>query len=198
MIRPTMKSRHILSVLALSLVFSSPAAAGDESLIDGLRFETGRNADRYEMRLGLAAYDTGLFSSQRFSGLTLHGQVMFPSPEFLAPIGAPRPYVGVNISPGGERTDFLFAGVEWETYFTDRLYLLASVGGAVHNADDLYGPVAYKALGCRALFHLSAGLGYDVSPNLTVQVYHDHFSNAGLCSRNQGADHAGVRVGYRF
>jgi hypothetical protein len=31
-----------------------------------------------------------------------------------------------------------------------------------------------------------------------VQVYHDHFSNAGLCSRNQGADHVGVRVGYRF
>ena len=197
MIRPTMNLRHILPALALSLLVPSAAAAGDGSLIDRLRFET-RNADRFELRLGLASYDTGLFSGQDYSGLTLHGQIMFPSPDFLAAIGAPRPYVGVNVSPGGQRTDFLFAGVEWEAYVTDRLYLLASAGGAVHNADNLDNPVGYKALGCRALFHLSAGLGYDVSPNLTVQVYHDHFSNGGLCTRNQGADHAGVRVGYRF
>lgn len=197
MIRPTMKLRHILPALVLSLLAPSPATAGDETPVDGLRFES-RNADRLELRLGLASYDTGLFSGQDYSGLTLHGQILFPSPDFLAPIGAPRPYLGVNVSPGGQRTDFVFAGVEWEAYVTDRLYLLAGAGGAVHNADDLLGPVEYKALGCRALFHLSAGLGYDVSPNLTVQVYHDHFSNGGLCTRNQGADHAGVRIGYRF
>lgn len=197
MIRPTMKFRHILPALVLSLLAPSPAAAGDETPVDGLRFES-HNADRLELRLGLASYDTGLFSGQDYSGLTLHGQILFPSPDFLAPIGAPRPYLGVNVSPGDQRTDFVFAGVEWEAYVTDRLYLLAGAGGAVHNADDLLGPVGYKALGCRALFHLSAGLGYDVSPNLTVQVYHDHFSNGGLCTRNQGADHAGVRIGYRF
>ena len=197
MIRPTMKLRHILPALVLSLLAPSPATAGGETPVDGLRFES-RNADRLELRLGLASYDTGLFSGQDYSGLTLHGQILFPSPDFLAPIGAPRPYLGVNVSPGGQRTDFVFAGVEWEAYVTDRLYLLAGAGGAVHNADDLLGPVGYKALGCRALFHLSAGLGYDVSPNLTVQVYHDHFSNGGLCARNQGADHAGVRIGYRF
>lgn len=197
MIRPTMKLRHILPALVLSLLAPSPATAGDETPVDGLRFES-RNADRLELRLGLASYDTGLFSGQDYSGLTLHGQILFPSPDFLAPIGTPRPYLGVNVSPGGQRTDFVFAGVEWEAYVTDRLYLLAGAGGAVHNADDLLGPVEYKALGCRALFHLSAGLGYDVSPNLTVQVYHDHFSNGGLCTRNQGADHAGVRIGYRF
>ncbi|RIK85248.1 MAG: hypothetical protein DCC69_10240 [Hyphomicrobiales bacterium] len=197
MIWPTMKRCHVLCALALFPVLSSPAAAGGESLIESLRFET-RNADRLELRLGLASYDTGVLSGRNHSGVTLHGQVMFPSPDFLAAVGAPRPYVGVNLSPGGERTDFLFAGVEWEAYVTDRLYLVAGVGGAIHNADDLHNPTRYKALGCRALFHLSAGLGYDIGPNLTVQVYHDHFSNAGLCSRNQGADHAGVRVGYRF
>lgn len=54
MIRPTMNLRHILPALALSLLVPSSAAAGDGSLIDRLRFET-RNADRFELRLGLAS-----------------------------------------------------------------------------------------------------------------------------------------------
>lgn len=56
----------------------------------------------------------------------------------------------------------------------------------------------YKALGCNVLFHLGAGIGFDVTPNLTIQAYTDHFSDANLCKRNNGAEATGVRVGYRF
>lgn len=48
------------------------------------------------------------------------------------------------------------------------------------------------------LFRIGAGIGYDITDNLTVQLYADHFSNANPADENNGAENAGLRFGYRF
>ena len=68
----------------------------------------------------------------------------------------------------------------------------------VTTAGTLEDPTTYKALGSRALFHVALGVGFDITRDLTLQIYADHFSNAGLSEPNNGAEATGVRLGYRF
>jgi lipid A 3-O-deacylase len=185
---------HIGLLTAVALISTSAAWAKDSPHI--IQFD--KNAEMLEVRMGILSYDTGLFTTQERNGAVFNGEVVFPSPDFLDLIGSPRPYVGVDLAPADDQIDFFYAGLNWEAYLTDRLYLLASVGGAINNAQELINPVGYEALGCRAMFHLGAGVGFDISREFTVQLYADHFSNADLCSRNAGAEAAGARFGYRF
>jgi lipid A 3-O-deacylase len=177
----------------LVLTWTSAAWAGDSPI-----FQFGKNADMLEVRMGVLSYDTGALTSKEESGVVINGELVFSSPGFLEAIGSPRPYLGVDFAPDDDQIDFFYAGLNWEAYFTDRLYLSASVGGSINNARELVNPVGYEALGCRALFHVGAGLGFDISRALTVQFYADHFSNANICSENAGAEAAGLRLGYRF
>jgi len=161
--------------------------------------ELGRNADRIEARLGAAFYDTGLLTRPVTSGgAVVNGELLFASPGFLDAIGSPRPYVGVDIGLADDPVHFFYAGLNWDYHLTHQLYVSGSVGGAVHTASDLFNPPTQRALGSRALFHLGAAIGFDFTPNLTGQVYTNHFSNAYLASPNEGHDSSGVRLGYRF
>lgn len=163
-------------------------------------FQFGKNADMLEIRMGALSYGTGAFTHEDERGIVINGELVLPSPGFLEVIGSPRPYLGFDFAPDDDQTDFFYAGLNWEAYFTDRLYLSASFGGSINNARQLVQPVDYleALLGCRVLLHLGAGLGFDISRQLTVQLYADHFSNANICSENGGAEAAGLRVGYRF
>lgn len=146
----------------------------------------------------MLAYDRGLFSTDDFSGVVLNGEVVFASPDALAGIGSPRPYTGADLAIADDPIHFIYGGLTWDFRLSDKLYLAASLGGAVTTADNLKNPTSYKALGCRVLFHVGAALGYDVTEHWTVQAYLDHFSNANLCEPNNGAEAVGVRIGYRF
>jgi lipid A 3-O-deacylase len=193
----------LAGVLVTALAISAGTVAAQE-LTDPSpeRFERwGNYSDKMEVRLGVASYDTGLFGPMRFSGVNINGEFLFRSPEFLAFIGSPRPYIGFDaaITDDPDRpVNFAYAGLSWDYNITSKLYLSGSLGGAIHDASNLKNPVNYKGLGCRALFHLGAAVGYDITPNVTVQAYADHFSNANLCSENDGAESAGVRMGFRF
>jgi hypothetical protein len=159
----------------------------------------GKNADRFELQLGVMSYDTGIFTHKLYDGVVINGEVLFPSPGFLSAIGSPRPHLGFDYAAVDDPVHFIYGGLTWDAYLTDRLYVLASLGAGVTTADDLRTrDEGHKALGCRVLFHLGAGLGFDLSEHTTVQLYADHFSNGGLCSPNNGAEAAGVRFGYRF
>ena len=39
---------------------------------------------------------------------------------------------------------------------------------------------------------------YDITRNVTMQVYYNHFSNAKLAHPDQGLESVGGRIGYRF
>ena len=177
-----------LATLGLFLL-AAPALAGG----------FGTNAQRAEMRIGAAFYDTGLLTRPVTSrGGVLNGEFLFASPDFLDGFGSPRPYVGMDIGLAASPTHFFYAGLSWDYHFTRRLYVSGSVGGAVHTASDLVNPPAQRALGSRVLFPLAAAMGFDFTPNLTGQIYTNHFSNAGLANPNEGHDSSGIRFGYRF
>jgi hypothetical protein len=187
-------------MMTASIATLSGAANAGEHLLFGGLLSVGKNSDRYEIRGGIMSYDTGVFSPKDYNGIVFNGEFVFKSPEFLSFLGSPRPYIGTDISAvdNGKAVHFFYAGLSWDVYFTKRLYLLGSLGGSINTADNLTNPVGYKALGCNALFHLGAGIGYDLTQDLTVQLYADHFSNANLCSRNMGQEAAGIRFGYKF
>ncbi len=182
----------IAATIAAFISVTLPAAAEDRLSI----FQFDKNADLLEVRMGVLSYDTGIYSTKEHDGAVINAEVLFASPTFLERIGSPRPYLGVDFAPDPDQVDFLYAGLNWEAYFTERLYLSMSLGGSLNNAEDVHAGV--DALGCRALFHLGGGLGFDLSRKLTLQLYADHFSNANVCPENAGAEAAGIRFGYRF
>lgn len=193
-----MKVKLLFASFVAFLAMSVVSATAGEKLLFGGRIAVGKHSDRFELRGGVLSYDTGAFSPKQYNGVVVNGEFLFRSPEFLSIIGSPRPYVGFNAAIVRRPVHFFYAGLSWEAHVTNRLYLLASVGGSVNTARNLVNPVGYKALGCNVLFHLAAGIGYDFTDDLTVQAYADHFSNANLCSRNVGQEAAGIRFGYRF
>ena len=188
-----------LAISALTVFCLHPAnASAEERTFFGGAWVMGKNADRTEIRGGLLSYDTGVFSSQVYSGVVINGEVVLRSPDFLAPIGSPRPYFGADIALADDAVHFFYAGLTWDTYVTEKVYLSGSLGGSINTAEEVDNPVGYKALGSNVLFHLGVGIGYDITDDLTVQLYADHFSNANLADHNNGAENAGLRFGYRF
>jgi hypothetical protein len=184
-------------LLLAGMLAPGTASAKDRYLLPGFGL-IGKYSNKFELRLGVAAYDTGIFSTHDFSGAVVNGELLFPSPDFLYAIGSPRPVIGVDIATAPGAIHFAYAALNWDAHFTDRLYATWSVGGAVTSATDLHHSTSYKNLGCKVLFHLGAGLGYDLSEHASVELYADHFSNADLCKPNNGAESAGVRFAYRF
>jgi lipid A 3-O-deacylase len=189
---------RIFWLVSSSLLLLSNVAASADALWPKDFLRPGVHADFNEVRGGVMAYDRGLFSTDDFSGVVINGELVFASPDVLAVIGSPRPYIGFDFAIADDPIHFVYGGLTWDFRLTDRLYLGASLGGAVTTAENLESPTSYKALGCRVLFHVGAALGYDVRDNWTVQAYMDHFSNANLCEPNNGAEAVGVRIGYRF
>jgi len=191
-------SLRAIALSAICLWLTAPELWAEERYLFGDFGLIGKNADRFEVQLGLLSYDTGLFTDQDFHGAVVNAEILFPSPDFLYFLGSPRPHIGIDAALVDDPIHFAYAGLTWDTYLTKRLYFSASAGGALTTADNLENPTEYKALGSRVLFHLGAGLGFDVTDNATIQLYADHFSNANLTSPNDGAENAGIRFGYRF
>jgi len=188
----------VTSVAILSTLSTFTPASAEDLSGTGYFGQIGKYSDKQEIRLGVMAYDRGLFSTDDFSGVVINGEYLFKSPDFLEGIGSPRPYVGFDAAIADDPIHFFYTGLNWDFQLTEKLYLSASLGGAVTTANDLHNPTTYKAMGCRVLFHVGAGLGYDLSEHWTAQLYADHFSNANLCEENNGAEATGFRLGYRF
>jgi lipid A 3-O-deacylase len=178
---------------ALFLVVSSglsPAKAG--SIVD-------------EVKLGVLAHDVGFLVDAKEHGADIMGEVLFTSPDFLSIIGAPRPVLGLSGNSSGG-TDYAYADLNWTGFFWHPeegpegagVYVSGILGGAVHNG-PLNTPTRDKeALGTRALFHLGAALGYQMTARNSVEIYFDHLSNADASSHNPGLNNVGVRVGFKF
>lgn len=180
----------LVSIVSVALIATTITAHSQEF---------GRNSDQWEARLGVAAFDVGPFTRQHLSGVVINGEFLAPSPHFLAGIGSPRPYVGFDAVISDQPIHVFYAGLNWEAYFTEKLYAGVSVGGSI-NTDDRVGTDSghVKNLGSQVLFHLQASIGYDLSEQFTAQVYLNHFSNAQLANANHGLESVGIRFGVRF
>ncbi len=172
----------------------------------GLLAATPTQADNplegWEVRGGVLAHDAGLFSGPEESGIDLNLQLILRSPQWLAWAGKPRPHFGGSYATDG--ISQVYGGLTWDWDLgSSPFYLSGEFGGAIHDADDLDPPNGREEdgeryLGCRVLFRLAGGLGYNITDRANIQLYADHISNATLCSSNEGLENAGVRFGYKF
>lgn len=155
-----------------------------------------------EIRGGVFSHDTGVFSSNEEDGIALNGEILFNAPDFLRYIGNPRPHIGGTWAVEDGSTSQAYFGLTWEAdFWRDRMFVYGSFGGAIHTGEtgpESEIPPDRKALGCRALFRESLGLGVNLTPRVNVAAHLDHISNARLCDQNEGLENAGVRFGYRF
>lgn len=159
-----------------------------------------------EARFGVTAQSVGGWSPDVEQGAGINLELLFISPEFLRAIGSPRPVIGANIATDSDATSQIYAGFEWKAHLARRFFVAGMVGGAIHNGEtDPFDPAVDFGrinntlfLGCRAIFRLSADVGYDISERISASVHWSHISNAGLCDENEGLDNLGLRIGYHF
>jgi lipid A 3-O-deacylase len=188
--------------LAAGMVLSvpAPAAFAGDGWVD-------------ELKLGVLDHDVGFFGPSVENGVDVNAEVRFHDIDWftskdnavwLNDLLSPRPDVGASINTSGN-TDFYYAGLVWTFDFAkdvfqeqDGFYTDLGFGGAIQDGDLNNAPPGEKALGSRALFHLSAELGYRFNQQISVSAYFEHFSNGDLASPNPGMNNAGVRLGYRF
>jgi len=159
-----------------------------------------------EARFGVTAQSVGGWAPAVEQGAGINLELLFVSPEFLQAIGSPRPLIGANIATDSDATSQFYLGFEWKAHLTRRFFVTGMAGGAIHNGEtDTFDPAVDLGrinntlfLGCRALFRLSADVGYDITERISASVHLSHISNAGLCDDNEGLDNLGLRVGYHF
>src|SRR5947209_400658 len=84
---PSIRASTAALALVLCCVVARPAAA------------QGKIVD--ELLLGVLAHDAGVFGTHKEGGADFNGEVRFVSPDFLAPILAPRPHLGVTVNSEG-------------------------------------------------------------------------------------------------
>lgn len=168
----------------------SGARRADLSLSDGIVSE---------VRLGFAAHDVGPFTldTQREDGsVNLNAEVLFHSPDILSVVGSPRPHLGTQVNLSGE-TSQVYAGLSYEWYLVDQVFVGIHGGGAYHNGETT-GSRTRKNLGCNTLFRGAVEAGYRFGDRQSLSVMVDHISNANLCDANEGLETIVVRYGYRF
>jgi lipid A 3-O-deacylase len=192
--------------LCLGLLSTVCVTAGDAARAGDAYQQADSFRDRFEVRFGVGMHGVGSVESGTVS---LNPEIVFPQIRFADwpadPRWAfiiPRFHVGAGINLSG-RTSYGYAGALWTLDVTDRMFLEAFLGGALHNG-SLNGNAALNqaALGCRVLFHVGGSVGYRVTQRWSVMFTFDHLSNGNAvldgCSRNQGLNEYLLRAGYSF
>lgn len=159
-----------------------------------------------EIRGGIIAQGCCGQGVEKEQGAAINLEAVFESPRFLSVLLSPRPVIGTTIAFDSDATSQIYAGLDWRFDLTDKIFITAGGGGAIHNGEtDTFDPAVDQDrinntvfLGCRALFRLSGDVGYQITERVSASLYYAHISNAGLCDNNEGLDHLGVRFGWKF
>lgn len=184
--------RHWLAFLIFAIGVTTAFGAASAAEADGGIIS--------EVRLGVLAHEAGIMTNQVEPLVAdVNFEILFDSPEAFAFFWSPRPHLGATVNPAGD-TSNAYLGLTWDWSLTERVFVEASAGGAVHNGRLDKSPAApdEKALGCRLLFRGALAIGYRLTDHQNLSVMADHLSNAYLCDENPGLDTVGLRWGYRF
>lgn len=161
-----------------------------------------------EFRVGLAAHD---LTDHTEDGPQVVADLVFSRPDFLSPVGSPRPFLSASISTQGY-TNLLTAGLAWDGQLTERLRIEGSFGLSLNDGiDDLdlttTPPVeavrikeTRALLGNDVLFRWGAALDYTLTDQWMIGVFYEHHSHGQILAsgRNQGLDELGLRLSYRW
>lgn len=125
---------------------------------------------------------------------------LFSSPDIAAFewIGSPRPEIGATINLAG-RENLVHANLNWQVpVFDTPLYLELGFGAALTDGALTGATRPARNFGCALNFYEAAGIGANVSENVTVTLRYEHMSNLEICSPNDGLSNLGVMVGVKF
>lgn len=158
-----------------------------------------------EVRAGVSVQSSGPVAASEEDGAAFAAEVLFPSLDFIALLGKPRPHLGLSVATDGDATSFVYAGLTWHLSVWDgKVFFEFGGGGAVHDGRVSFNPTLDRPqsgqsfLGCPVLFRLHGGPGISIGRNWTAVLQFEHLSNANLCSENEGLDNIGLRLGRRF
>lgn len=176
---------RILTCGALAALFAAAPAAAQEVF-------AGLNAHEVDTPFTLHTGE---------SGVDLVAGYRFGRVEALGFIGKPQPYVIVSANTAGD-TSFAGAGLGW-TLGKGPVYVRPAVGLVVHDGPGRrVDPVTrqHTELGSRVLFEPELGIGYRISPRLSVEANWTHVSHARLfnAQQNPGIDMIGARINLRL
>ncbi|MGJ3262457.1 MAG: acyloxyacyl hydrolase [Salinarimonas sp.] len=198
----------IATVSALvGLLAASPASAADATF--GGVGAPGYAPPPVGMRGGfLSEARFGVFSVDPFSeesGAAVQGELLFGKPftpaDLFASYFVPRPHLGASLNLDGG-VGFAFAGLTWNVDLGPRIFLEASIGGALQETRaSAYTSSARAegvAAGCGPSLRESASLGYRFNETWSFVASVEHLSNGGLCDEPTSMTNFGARLGYSF
>lgn len=150
-------------------------------------------AEAAEIRFGVLDHDPLI---QKEDGVDVNAEIFFD--DWLG--GGSwqlRPSIGGTVNTQGD-TSFGYIDLNYGGPISDNWFLEFAVGGAVHNGELETADPHRKELGGRVLIHAAMSLGVMLSDTVSLSIYADHMSNAGVEERNEGLETAGLRVGFRL
>ena len=162
----------------------------------------------------MLAHDVPFLSTQKEHGADINGELLFTTPvptSFDLGLGPrfqwllhPRPDIGVEPNTSGF-TSQAYLGLTWTATLvssvfgdSDSVFLGFSFGPSFNNGKVSTAEDDRKSVGSNILFREGLDLGYYVAPKISVSLFFDHESDAGITHKNEGLDAAGVRIGLGF
>lgn len=180
-------TRLLACATAIAFLSTPPAMAGS--------LTTGGFID--EFRFGVLAQD--LEDNDDEDGIAISAEVLFPhlgprKGDALDIFLSPRPHIGAQINTDDD-TSLAYAGLTWDVWLSDMIFVEASFGGAWHD-----GPTGDSgdSFGCELNFRESASIGLALTESWRLLATVSHMSNAGLCDENSGLTSGGLQLGYRW
>ena len=150
-------------------------------------------ASATEIRFGVLDHDPLI---QKEDGVDLNAEIFFDD-WFGGGSWQLRPSIGGTVNLQGD-TSFGYVDLNYGGPISDSWFLEFAVGGAVHNGKLETTDPHRKELGGRVLIHAAVSLGVMLSDTISLSLFADHMSNAGIEERNEGLETAGLRVGFRL
>lgn len=154
--------------------------------------------EAFEARFGVFSHDP---LGKEEGSVDINGELLAPLPFDMSSLPEwliPRAHIGFSANTSG-KTSHAYIGLSWSYDVTERFFIEASFGGAIHNGNTSErAEPGRNCLGCSPLFRESLSIGYRFTHNWNVMATIEHLSNAGLCSENRGLTNAGIRLSYLF
>jgi lipid A 3-O-deacylase len=181
-----------LAVLALCCVSS-----GAEAQQFGLS-ELRVGVQSHDVYYGFLPINPDRYNFGHIEDLSFDALFTSPDIDAFRWIGSPRPNIGATVNMRGYDS-ILHAGLTWQLPLGESPFFLEGTFGAAINNGSMTGASApYKNFGCRVQFYEAAGIGANLSENVTALITYEHTSNLDMCAANEGLSNLGVRVGFKF
>jgi lipid A 3-O-deacylase len=147
-----------------------------------------------EIRLGVLAHDP---LAGKEDGVDINAEFFFNGWTGNEGEWQLRPSIGATVNLEGD-TSQAHISLNYGGPISESWFLEFSAGAAVHDGELETPDPHKKELGGRVLIRGAISLGVMLSETVSLSIYADHLSNAGVEERNEGLETAGLRIGFKL